>query len=311
MKRIFITGGAGFIGISVSEKLLLQGHTVIAIDKTKLNNQNLIANPNYKFKQIDMFREKQNLMQYMIHEKPDILLHLAYTADNDIPDNLPPDIANESLYIDDWLYNMTAHTEQCKEILLLSTHRVYGNLRKDTRVNEEFMEKPVTMYGKMKFNAEQSLIETANKDNICGIIIRTCPIYTSNYDINLSSKIIDENHVACIYGDGSYTFSFTALENLVKVIAAVADKEPSSKLQGIYNVADSKQYMASSMLNYFQRQKAFSDTVRKPKPPVFGGFGGEKNCYRYTEYSQLCNSIIYDNIKAAKFADLSPHIDIV
>ena len=58
MKKILITGGAGFLGSHLCDRLIVQGHQVVALDSlftgSKKNIEGLASNPNFKFVQHDV-----------------------------------------------------------------------------------------------------------------------------------------------------------------------------------------------------------------------------------------------------------------
>ena len=58
MKKILITGGAGFLGSHLSDRLIAQGHQVVALDSlftgSQKNIAGLVSNPNFKFVQHDV-----------------------------------------------------------------------------------------------------------------------------------------------------------------------------------------------------------------------------------------------------------------
>ncbi len=58
MKKILITGGAGFLGSHLCDRLIAQGHHVVALDSlftgSKKNIAGLASNPNFKFVQHDV-----------------------------------------------------------------------------------------------------------------------------------------------------------------------------------------------------------------------------------------------------------------
>ena len=58
VKRILVTGGAGFLGSHICERMVNQGHDVICLDNLftsqKINIQHLIGRPNFEFVRHDV-----------------------------------------------------------------------------------------------------------------------------------------------------------------------------------------------------------------------------------------------------------------
>lgn len=100
MSSYFITGGAGFIGSTLSEQLLKNGNKVITIDNfcdfynpmIKENNvKGLIKNNNFKLYRNDI-RDRQAIKKIFDENEIDIVMHLAAMA------GVRPSIENPLLY---------------------------------------------------------------------------------------------------------------------------------------------------------------------------------------------------------------------
>ena len=76
MKKVLITGGAGFIGSHVADRFLLNNYEVIAADNLVTGNIDNINGKNIKFFNIDI-RDKEKLEEVFNSEKPDYVIHLA------------------------------------------------------------------------------------------------------------------------------------------------------------------------------------------------------------------------------------------
>src|SRR5215216_1270548 len=78
MPRSLITGGAGFLGSHLCERLLLEGHQVICIDNlitgSAENIAHLIGNPNFTFVQYDVTN------YIFVDGEIDFILHFASPA---------------------------------------------------------------------------------------------------------------------------------------------------------------------------------------------------------------------------------------
>src|SRR5438105_611422 len=90
-KKIFLTGGAGFIGSHVAQRLLERGDSVVLIDN--LNDAYDQRLKEYNLEQVSKENLQERLSIYLIdicdnqameqicmHEKPDVICHLAARA---------------------------------------------------------------------------------------------------------------------------------------------------------------------------------------------------------------------------------------
>ena len=100
MKTYFITGGAGFIGSTLSQKLIEQGNKVVTIDNfcdfynPKIKEENvkeLMQNENFKLYRADI-RDRQAIKEMFDENDIDIVMHLAAMA------GVRPSIENPILY---------------------------------------------------------------------------------------------------------------------------------------------------------------------------------------------------------------------
>ena len=79
--RALVTGGAGYIGSTVSNHLLDQGHEVIIIDNLSTGNLNNIPKKAIFFK-LDISNSKK-IKKILSKNKIDIIFHFAAFADNE------------------------------------------------------------------------------------------------------------------------------------------------------------------------------------------------------------------------------------
>jgi len=74
MAKILVTGGAGFIGSHLVDKLIADGHKVIVVDNLSTGKKENI-NKKAKFYKLDICSPK--IFEVFKKEKPDIVFHLA------------------------------------------------------------------------------------------------------------------------------------------------------------------------------------------------------------------------------------------
>ena len=136
MKTYLITGGAGFIGSSLSEKLLEEGNKVIMIDnfcdfyseKIKENNiKKLINNTNCILYRNDI-RDREAIKKIFDENDIDVVVHLVAMA------GVRPSIENPVLYQEvnclgtqNILEEMKVHN--IKNLVMASSSSVYGNCK--------------------------------------------------------------------------------------------------------------------------------------------------------------------------------------
>lgn len=300
MKKIFITGVDGMIGAELVKKIVNSDCDISAIgtsDLTNIKNKN-----NYHFYKYELSDNKDEIIQLLLRNSFDILIHLGYTVDNDLSEIMTEEIVKKSMDVDSYLYSI-AEKAKIKAIILLSTHMAYGSQKKDSHISENFDENPESLYGTMKVESEQTLIAYANKDVYKGIIIRTCPIYSSTYIENLKSKIFDnEEKCGVIYGNGNYEFSLTHINNLTELICSMVNHIDDKDIQGVYNACDNTPVSAKDISDILIRKNILLPMVQKKKTGLLSMFKS-KSTDNYREFNPIVitNNITFDNSKAKKY----------
>lgn len=220
MKRILITGGAGFIGSHLSERLLNEGNEVICIDNfftgSKENIRHLLSNKNFELVRHDItkeyFAEVDEIYNLACPASP---VHYQYNAIKTIKTNVLGTL------------NMLGLAKRCKaKILQASTSEVYGNPLVHPQ-NEEYWGNvnPIgirSCYDEGKRCAETLMMDYHRQNNVDTRIIRIFNTYGPNMAENdgrvVSNFIVQalRNEDITIYGDGSQTRSFCYVSDLVE-----------------------------------------------------------------------------------------------
>lgn len=222
MKKILITGGAGFIGSHLCEKLL-QNNKIICVDNLYTgsikNIEPLLNNKNFEFIKHDIVNP---LYGYIVDE----IYNLACPAS-------PVHYQANSIYTTKisviGSINMLniARSLNCK-ILQASTSEVYGDPHEHPQkesywgnVNPNGIR---SCYDEGKRCAESLFMDYNRQYNIKTKIIRIFNTYGPNMDINdgrvVSNFIVQalQNKDITIYGDGSQTRSFQYIDDLINGI---------------------------------------------------------------------------------------------
>ncbi len=220
MKRILITGGAGFIGSHLCERLLAEGNDIICLDNfftgSKDNIRHLIGNDHFELVRHDVtkeyFAEVDEIYNLACPASPP---HYQYNAIKTIKTSILG------------MINMLGLAKRCKAtILQASTSEVYGDPNVHPQTEEYWGNvNPIgirSCYDEGKRCAETLMMDYHRQNGVDTRIIRIFNTYGPNMDQNdgrvVSNFIVQalQNKDITIYGDGSQTRSFCYVSDLVE-----------------------------------------------------------------------------------------------
>ncbi len=218
-KRILVTGGAGFIGSYLCEKLLEQGHCVVCLDNfftgSKANVKHLLSNSNFELVEHDIVEPYDT--------KVDEIYNLACPASPPHYQYDPIKTTKTSVF---GIINMLELAKKYNaKILQASTSEVYGNPIVHPQVENYWGNvNPIgvrSCYDEGKRCAETLMMDYHRQYNVQTRIIRIFNTYGTNMDKNdgrvVSNFIVQalKNEDITIYGDGLQTRSFCYVSDLV------------------------------------------------------------------------------------------------
>jgi UDP-glucose 4-epimerase len=154
-KKHFVTGGAGFIGSHLVDRLLKERKMVTVYDNLSLapidNIKHNFKNKNFKFIKGDLLNFKKLRIAMKGH---DVIWHLA--ANTDIPGgNKITDLDLKNCVIGTWNVLEAMRKNGIDKILFTSTACVYGDAGKKTILSENYGPLlPINLYGAGKLSGE-------------------------------------------------------------------------------------------------------------------------------------------------------------
>jgi UDP-glucuronate decarboxylase len=227
MARILVTGGAGFIGSHLCERLLEQGHEVICLDNfftgRRENVLPLFSNPNFELIRHDVIESILLEVDQIYHMAcPASPVHYQYNPVKTIKTSVMGTI------------NMLGLAKRVEaRILLASTSEVYGNpLEHPQKESYWGNVNPIgirSCYDEGKRVAETLMMDYHRQNNVDAKIIRIFNTYGPRMlfdDGRVVSNFIVQaltNSPLTIYGDGSQTRSFCYVDDLVRGIIAMME----------------------------------------------------------------------------------------
>jgi UDP-glucuronate decarboxylase len=231
MKRILVTGGAGFIGSHLCERLLDMGHEVICLDNyftgSKMNIIHLLSNPYFELIRHDvtmpLFVETDEIYNLACPASP---VHYQYNGIKTIKTSVMGAINTLGL----------AKRTRSK-ILQASTSEIYGDPEVHPQ-HEEYWGNvntlgPRACYDEGKRCAETLFMNYHVQNNVRIKIARIFNTYgpkMNSHDGRVVSNFIVQalkGENITIYGDGSHTRSFQYVDDLIEGLIRLMDTPDS------------------------------------------------------------------------------------
>lgn len=237
MRKVLVTGTAGFIGFHLSKLLLEEGFAVVGYDGMtdyydvrikERRHQMLLQNQHFSA-HIGMLEDFDRLHALAMEEKPDVIVHLAAQA------GVRYSLENPRAYIDANIVG-TFNVMECarelgvEHLLMASTSSVYG-ANEDMPFDErERVETQLTLYAATKKANESMAHSYAHLWNLPTTMFRFFTVYGpwGRPDMALFkfTKGILEGTPIDIYNNGDMYRDFTFVTDLVRGIRLLIDTPP-------------------------------------------------------------------------------------
>lgn len=236
MKKIFITGGAGYVGNVLVPQLLEEGYIVTIYDILFFGKETLPTNNKNLTVIKGDIRDIEKIKKHMINQ--DIVLHLACIS-NDPSFSLDENLSKTINYdcFEDIV--LSAKESKVKRFIYCSSSSVYG-VAKVPEVTEKTPLVPLTLYNKYKGLCEPLLFKHISKD-FTGVVIRPATVcgYSPRMRLDLSVNIltnyaINKNKIT-VFG-GKQERPNLHIQDMCDVYKLMLIA-PSEKIQGeVFNV---------------------------------------------------------------------------
>ena len=276
MKSI-VTGGAGFIGSHLVDKLLDMGHEVVILDNFSTGRKQNLEHVSDQIKLIECdLSYKGNWMKEF--HGVDWVFHLASLAD------IVPSIQNPEGYfrsnVDATFYVLEASRHaNVKRFVYSASSSCYG-IPDNYPTSEDSDIRPQYPYALAKRMGEELVEHWAQLYNLPAISLRffnvygtrsrTSGTYGAVFGVFLAQKLANKPYT--VVGDGNQTRDFTYVTDIVAALVASAQSNQTNK---IYNVGSDKTISINRIVGLLG-----GDKVHIPKRP------GEPDC-TYADISKI------------------------
>jgi UDP-glucose 4-epimerase len=268
--KTVVTGGAGFIGSHLVERLIGDGHQVLVLDNLSTGRtQNLdhVKSPRLEFQQVDIL-DHASLTEHF--KGADWVFHLAALAD------IVPSIERPWDYFHANVDGTMSVVESAKQarvrrFVYTASSSCYG-IPDITPTPEEAPARPQYPYALTKFLGEQIALHwcqvyrlpvvSLRLFNVYGPRARTSGTYGAVFGVFLAQKLAGKPFT--VVGDGEQTRDFTFVTDVVDAFVRAADSDVVGE---IMNVGSGQTYSINRLV-----QLLGGEVVHVPTRP------GEPNC---------------------------------
>jgi UDP-glucose 4-epimerase len=233
--KVLVTGGAGFIGSHLVDRLVQEGHEIIIVDNLVTGKRRNINRAARFYKQdIQSWR----LERVFRNERPNVVMHLA--AQMDVRKSVEDPMFDAQVNILGTLNVLQQAVKHGvrKVVFSSSGGAIYGE-QEMYPAPESHVTKPLSPYGLSKLCGEQYLSYYQRSSGLQVVSLRYANVYGPRQDPEGEAGVVAifiqkmlNNEQAVINGNGRQTRDFVFVEDVVEANLAVMGPET----QGTYNV---------------------------------------------------------------------------
>lgn len=262
-----VTGGAGFIGSHIQDKLIELGHEVAVLDNLRSGKRENL-NPKVKFFEADV-QNLDKVSQIFNEFKPEVVFHLA--AQNEVPYSMDHPLEDAQINILGMINILEAAKKSgVKKIIYSNTGGAfYGEVSEDLLPLDENTptQKPSSFYGVSKLSAEMYLKLYGNLYNIPWVSLRYSNVYGPRQDGNKEAGVVAiftqkmlKGETPTINGDGLHTRDYVFVEDVVEANIKSLDFDKSSA----FNISTATQITNNQVF------EAIKDELQSDINPNYG-----------------------------------------
>ena len=278
MRNILITGGAGFIGSNLVDKLFAEGGWKIAVvddlndfysPETKRRNIAAhLGNENFKMYEADI-RDAAALEQIFSETQFDVIVHLAARA------GVRPSLAEPKLYAEtniNGTLNLLelARKHEVKQFVFGSSSSVYGVNEKVPFAEDDPIFNPISPYAATKGAGELICHTYSHLYDMRCVCLRFFTVYGARQRPDLAihkfTRMIDEGRAIPVFGDGSTRRDYTYVDDILQGVRAAMEYSGSN--YEIFNLGESQTVELRELIALIERSLDKSAVIdRQPMQP--------------------------------------------
>jgi UDP-glucuronate 4-epimerase len=277
-RNILVTGGAGFIGSHLVDRLLAEGGWRITVvddlndfyspDIKHSNIAEHLKRREYKFIKADI-RNADAMAGVFAETKFDVIAHLAARA------GVRPSLSEPKLYAETNINGTLNLLELAREhgirqFVFGSSSSVYGINEKVPFAEDDRIHQPISPYAATKAAGELICHTYSHLYDIRCICLRFFTVYGARQRPDLAihkfAKLITEGKPIQVFGDGSTRRDYTYIDDIIDGVRAAIDYDDS--IYEIFNLGESETTELSKLIELIESALGENAVIdRQPMQP--------------------------------------------
>ena len=278
MRRILITGGAGFIGSHVVDRLLAEGDWQVSVVDDfndfyeprikRANVKRHDQNPNYRLFEADI-RNQTSLKRIFAENAFACIVHLAARA------GVRPSLKEPLLYAETNVNGTMNLLELAREyripqFVFGSSSSVYGINAKVPFSEDDPIRQPISPYAATKAAGELLCHTYTHLYGMRGVCLRFFTVYGPRQRPDLAihkfARLISEGKPIPVFGDGTTRRDYTFIEDIVAGVRAAIDYDQSD--YEVINLGESRTVELRELISLLEQELGATAKIdRQPLQP--------------------------------------------
>lgn len=278
MRSVLVTGGAGFIGSHLVERLLAEGGwRVVVVDDfndfydpsiKRANALPFVGRKDFRLVEADI-RDRAALGQVFAEESFAAVAHLAARA------GVRPSLTEPLLYTETNINGTVnllelARAHGVRQFVFGSSSSVYGENEKVPFAEDDPIFKPISPYAATKAAGELLCHVYAHLHGLRSVCLRFFTVYGARQRPDLAihkfARLISEGKPIPVFGDGTTRRDYTYVDDIIAGVRAAIDYDAS--LYEVINLGESRTVSLSELIALLEKELGRAAVIdRQPTQP--------------------------------------------
>lgn len=278
MKKLLITGGAGFIGSHLVNRLLMTNveHITVVDDFNdfyhpsikRANIREHLNDPRFQISEVDI-RDNAALEQVFHKNKFDCVVHLAARA------GVRPSLSEPQLYSEtnvNGTLNLLelARKNDIKQFVFGSSSSVYGISASVPFSEDDPVRQPISPYAATKAAGELLCHTYSHLYGLRCVCLRFFTVYGPRQRPDLAihkfARLMSEHKPIPVFGDGTTRRDYTYIDDIIDGVAAAIDYDKTN--YEVINLGESRTVELKELISLLEKELDMHATIdRQPPQP--------------------------------------------